>query len=79
MLRRCASIVFGLSTSCSATSRFVRPGGDEVGDLALAAGERAERLAGLAPHAVAEAAQLAHRLVAPADGAEAVERRLGGA
>ena len=70
-----------LRTSCSATSRFVRPGRDEEGDLALARGQRGERavgrVAGGPQDAMTEPAQLADRLVAAAQRAEAVERRLG--
>ena len=79
MLRRWASIVRGLSTSCSAISRFVRPAATSSAICCSRAvsGPRAGLARG-AQHAVAEAAQLAHRLVAAADRAEAVERGLGG-
>ena len=78
MLRRCASIVRGLSTSCSATSRFVRPAATSAAisrSRAVSGPRRASRAG--ADDAVAEPAQLAHGLVAPAQRAEAVERGLG--
>ena len=80
MLRRCASIVRGLSTSCSATSRLVRPAATSAAiscSRPVSAAERARRAARGARDAVAEPAQLAHRLVAPAQRRRSRERRLG--
>ena len=80
MVRRWASTVRVLSTSCSATSRLVRPAATSVGDLALAAGERA-----VAARRARRGRRGGRAAAAPApprrgggSGAEAVERRLGG-
>ena len=78
MLRRCASIVRVLSTSCAATSRFVRPAATSAAISRSRSVSARRRLRRRPAHAVAEPAQLAHGLVAEAARAEAVERGLGG-
>ena len=79
MLRRCASIVRGAEHELLGDLAVGAAGGDELGDLALARGQRRQSpVAARGAHdAVAEPAQLAHGLVAPAQRAEAVERGLG--
>ena len=78
---RWPSTVFSERNSSAPISRFVRPSATQLGDLALAAGERVEALAAAAAlaggDALAEAAQLARGLVAVAGGAERGQLGLG--
>ena len=78
MLRRCASIVRVLSTSCSAISRFVRPPATSRRSRVRARSARRRSCAGGALDAPAEPPQFAYRLVARAQRAEPVEGGLGG-